>query len=450
MRVFIACLLCCLWSCSAEAEGAASPPLSLTLKQAIGQALQKHPSLTRLNETHQAAESREKAEASSFLPRLTLEAVEKDGPSGAPGFGFNGLVNSTVTRHTGASLVLSQTLYDFGRTLAKTRSRRFAALSAGADEQGQRAYVVLGVYQSYNNALLAQKQVQLAQQNIRTRELTVKQAQARFDAGLTSRVDVGLAKVGLAEAQVGLVNAQNAVLQAFADLDAAMGVPAGAETYTLEENPTNLPTDAVLSSKPEQEIALALTQRAEMKSVDAQVRAAEETIRAARTGEMPVLRGLASAGYLNVAPGQFGDNHEYAIGLGLSVPLYTGGQVQAEIADAWHQAAALRALREEQAQTIRLQVTRARLTLTSLAQSRQAVAEQLRQAQDSLRLATDRYQEGLGNFLELQQAQLAFLTADERATRLRYETVVAQAALRYALGTLLPLEVGSPKLPPHK
>ena len=71
-----------------------------------------------------------------------------------------------------------------------------------------------------------------------------------------------------------------------------------------------------------------------MQSAAAQIHAAEETIRFAKGGELPVLRGLASAGYLNVAPGQFGDNHEYALGLGLSFLLYTGGQVQAEIAEA--------------------------------------------------------------------------------------------------------------------
>jgi outer membrane protein TolC len=105
----------------------------------------------------------------------------------------------------------------------------------------------------------------------------------------------------------------------------------------------------------------------------------------------------------------------------------------------YSQAEALRAAREEEAQTIRLQVTRARLALASLAQSQQATEEQLRQARDSVNLATQRYQAGLGSFLELQQAQLALLTAETDAARLRYETVTAQAALGYALGTLVPV-----------
>ena len=46
------------------------------------------------------------------------------------------------------------------------------------------------------------------------RELTVRQAQARFDAGLTSGVDVDLAQANQAQARVGLVNAQNGLEQA--------------------------------------------------------------------------------------------------------------------------------------------------------------------------------------------------------------------------------------------
>lgn len=414
-----------------------APPPTLSLQQAVATALQKHPSLIRLDETRQAAEARERAAASDFLPRLTIEAIEKDGPSSAPGFGFSGLVNTTLTRHTGASIVLSQMIYDFGRARHRTRARRFAAGAAGADEQAQQALVTLNVYQAYNNALLAQRLVQVAEQNVAARELTVRQAQARFDAGLTSRVDVDLARANLAEAQVGLVNAQNGLQQAFADLNAAMGTT-GPAAYTLEELPANTPPASPPSTPLEQDVAAALRQRPEIQSVEAQIQAAEETARAARAGGLPLIRGLASTGAIHVAAANSRLNHDHALGVGVTFPFYTGGLVQAEVAEARHQAAALQASREEQAQTIRLQVTRARLALTSLAQSQRATEEQLRQAQDSMNLATQRYQEGLGNFLEVQQAQLALLTAETNAARLRYETVTAQAALGYALGTLVP------------
>ncbi len=421
-----------------QASVAQAPPPKLSLDQAIANALRQHPSLIRLDENRQSAEARERLEASGFLPRLTLEGIGKEGPTSAPGFGFSGLVNSTIVRNYGASVVLSQMLFDFGRALHRTRSRRFAAVAVGGDEQAQRAYVALGVYQAYNGSLLAQQQVRLAEQNVTARELTVKQAQTRFDAGLTSRVDVGLARASLAEAQVGLVNARNGLQQAFADLNAAMGAPSGSAAYSLEDVPVNAPPPTAPSTSLDEDTAAALKQRPEIQSLEALTRAAEEAARAAQAGGLPLVRGLASGGYDNVAPGQFDNNHEYAVAVGISFPFFTGGQVQAEVADARHQTAALRASREEAAQTIRLQVTRARLALTSLAQSRLAIEEQLKQARDSVSLATQRYQEGLGNLLELQQAQLALLAAETSSARTGYETITVQAALRYSIGTLVP------------
>lgn len=180
---------------------------------------------------------------------------------------------------------------------------------------------------------------------------------------------------------------------------------------------------------------LSLERRPETQSLQQQIRAAEERAEAAEAEGRPLLRALGSVGYLN-APAEFGDNRIYAVGLSFSYPLFTGGQVQAEVASARHQRAALQAARDELTQTIRLQVTKASLGLDALVRNRHAAAEQLRQARDSVTLASRRYREGLGDFLELQQAQLGFLNAEINAVRLRYDLVTAQAALHFAQGTL--------------
>ncbi|MCI0486559.1 MAG: PASTA domain-containing protein, partial [Blastocatellia bacterium] len=72
-----------------------------------------------------------------------------------------------------------------------------------------------------------------AREDLSTRETIAKQARARAAAGLSSRVDEGLARVSLAEARVRLVNAQNEHQNGFAELNNAMGV-AGSLSYRLE------------------------------------------------------------------------------------------------------------------------------------------------------------------------------------------------------------------------
>ncbi|MGH8057516.1 MAG: TolC family protein, partial [Candidatus Entotheonellia bacterium] len=103
----------CLWA-DAGALAELAPP-ALSLDQALAIALDHHPSLKRLGEERLAAEAQEEVAKSAFLPRVTLEALGKEGPSSAPGFGFRGLANSTIVENAGAGVVLEQMIFDFGR-----------------------------------------------------------------------------------------------------------------------------------------------------------------------------------------------------------------------------------------------------------------------------------------------------------------------------------------------
>ncbi|MGH8581245.1 MAG: TolC family protein [Gammaproteobacteria bacterium] len=422
-----------LWTDSGAAAELAAP--SLSLDAALTTALERHPSLRRLGEEGLAAEAREEVAKSAFFPRVTLEALGKEGPSSAPGFGFRGLANSTIVQNAGASVVLEQMIFDFGRAQHRTEASRWLAGAAKTQVQSQRALVTLGLYRAYFRALLAQQLVELAQENLSARETIVKQAEARAKAGLTSRVDEGLARASLAEAQVGLVHARNETQNAFAELNNAMGV-AGAQSYRLGEPPEAQPASDTRATALEQDLLRALQQRPEMQALHRHIQAAAEQAEAAQAEGRPLVRALGSVGYLN-APDEFGDDRVWAVGLSLSYPLFTGGQVEGEVSSARHREAALQAARDELAQAIRLQVAQARMAFDALTQSRQAIAEQLTYARDSVKLATQRYREGLGDILELQQAQLGLVSAETSAARVRYDLVTAQAALRYALGTLV-------------
>jgi outer membrane protein TolC len=122
--------------------------------------------------------------------------------------------------------------------------------------------VTLTVYRAYYRALLAERLVQLAEQDLAARGMIVKQAQAKAAAGLTSRVEVNLAQTSLAAAQVGLIQARNARQSAYAELNQAMGVT-GAPAYRLEE-PPEAQSSPALSTSLDHDVVLALARRPEM------------------------------------------------------------------------------------------------------------------------------------------------------------------------------------------
>lgn len=228
-------LACCV-GISIPALGSTPDSEKLSLARAVDTALKNHPSLTRLEEESLAAEAQEDVANSAYFPRITLEALGKEGPPGAPGFGFQGLDNSVIVQNVGASVVLTQMIYDFGRALHRVQANQRTTAAAEARTQTQRALVTLEVYRVYYRALLSQHLVRLVRENLAARTTILRQAEARARAGLASRVDEGLERASLAEVQAGLVNAENEAQAAVAELNNAMGV-AATPAYVLEEPP---------------------------------------------------------------------------------------------------------------------------------------------------------------------------------------------------------------------
>ncbi|MHB2019812.1 MAG: TolC family protein [Candidatus Xenobia bacterium] len=402
----------------------------LTLQQALGTAMVHHPRLRRSAEATAAAQAEIQQAVSQQRPHLTVETLARYGPTGAPNFGLVGLVNSQITSNFGSSIVLSDLLDDSGRTRYLTRSREHTAQSARDEEARSRLWVALGVYKAYRDAQFALRLVDLEAQDLVAREVTVKQACANFRAGLVSRVDERLAEAAQAEAEVALVDARRGRDTAFAQLNDAMGIE-GSPAYALDEPPPGaVMPDETLA----QELAHAYAQRPEMQSIAQQVQAAEDQTRLAQAGRKPFVQALATTGPIDVLPENLDENHWYGAGIAMSWPFDTGGLVEAEVTQATHQQRELLAQNDELTQSIRLEVEKARLALQALIDSQQPVADEVAAAQDGLRLATRRYQVGLGNLLELQQAQFVVVSAEAREARLRYDIVTAFAALKYAMG----------------
>lgn len=417
----------CFWLLALLGPVAADP---LTLDQAVRQALTAHPSVHRKTEEALAEEAAVARIGAEEWPRIFVESTYKDGFPGAPNFSFRGFVQSSSILTWGADSVFSWT-YDFGRSSARTRSQAHVATSARAEEKLQMSAVALRVVKAFNDCLLTRNLLALEDKNVEARATIARYAQVRFRNGTIARVDVGLAEAGLAEARVRQIKARNEVEQALAILANAMGqeTPPGS---VVESTDT---AGALLQGTLDQDLQKALERRPDMESARARVLSGEETLSAAEAGHRPTLRFIAATGYLETRTPVVPDS--YAFGLALTFPIYSGGGVEAEIDEAQHRLNALNDRVTDQAQAVRLEITRARLFLSSLLESQQATTERVRQAIDSERLATLRYKHGMGSILELQQAQLALLSAETDQARLRYDTLTACYALRFVRGEIL-------------
>jgi len=404
----------------------------LSLEEAIQKAITAHPARKRAEARLAASKARVRTVAADIMPHVDIEGVSKDGPGGAPSFGFRGLANTPFNKHTTTDITLSQIILDFGRTWHKTASRRFESLAVSFELDDQIALLTLDVGEAYYQVLLQQKLLQVAEETRREREAVAKQAQTMFEAGLRSRVDADLARARLMEAESDLASARNAVEIAFGELNRAMGVPE-TQHYRLEEHPS-AEAEGDLQAPLESQIAKALKSRPAMQAMAYQLKAAKERVAYAKSGHLPTLKAIGSVGNANPGPLLEGKNHTWAVGVGLTIPVYTGGQVEGEVEEARQELREMEASQEDLSQAICLQVMRARLQYDTLKEKLRAATEEVKQADDSLKLASERYRLGLGSFPELVQAEVAALSARTRLERFRYERATAHMALKYAMG----------------
>ena len=158
---------------------------------------------------------------------------------------------------------------------------------------------------------------------------------------------------------------------------------------------------------------------------------------------LPVLSFNASYGGAGKNVGSFSE--VYQLAGNISVPLYTGGQIGADIAQAQADLERRRAEYQDLRGRIGYDVRVAWLDASASQSSVQVAAKNRSLADRALVQSRDRYSNGVTNYLEVVQAQEAVAAANENYIQSLYSLNVSTISLARALGaaeTRLPQLLG--------
>jgi outer membrane protein len=442
------CTLACLALLVAGSTTAQTPLPRLTLDQALQAALKQHPSLQRTDAQTTVLGARVRQAQSGRMPSLVLQGAASDGPLGAPAFGplgnpalngtpplnLQGLAGDPVKKQFGGSMTVTLPLFDFGRTQHLVAARRGQVQAAEEDAETQKALVLLGVQQAYLNVLRAQQLSAVQKENLQQRETTVRQAKLFVEGQLKAGVDLQLSQANASEANVALIAAQNDVRFAFAVLNNAMGETTLAE-YQLDN--ASVPPVGAISARPllsiDEAVKRALARRPELKSMALQRQAADQSVHSIQSELLPRFDAIASVGVLNPS-GVIQNSQDYAVGVAVSIPLYTGGAVEGRIAEEKQKREVVIAQEREAVEFIKLQVSRAWLDVQTREAQVTAAQEQVTSANSSLQLASERYRLQLNTLVELTDAEALAIRAHALLVNSRYDLEIAHSTLDWAMG----------------
>jgi outer membrane protein len=280
-----------------------APPKMLNLKQAESIALRSAPLIGSAYFDAQAAKDVVKEVRSQFFPQVegditavgTSNAIRNEfagtnhtvpqiriGASGA-------LNNPTVLSRESQGLNISQLIFDFGRTANLAAAARFDALSQAQRAQLVRAQVVYRVDRAYLNVLKAKALLNVAEQTVNDRQVILDDITALAQNKLKSDLDLAQARASFEQAQQLMLQTENAIGSAFAELSAALGYKASYQFDLSEEALPAFPKESADALT-----ALALRVRPDVIAMRDQVLSAQRQTLAARDARFPRVEALGT------------------------------------------------------------------------------------------------------------------------------------------------------------
>lgn len=407
----------------------------VNLERCIEIALMKNPSIIAAKSTVNVNESRVGEARSNYYPQVNwTSGYSRISPVSTIRSSANGSTTSFSGTSGGAfnqyssSVGLTQNIFDFGKTPTQVKIQNLNFDSSLSDLENVSQQVILNVKQAYFRVIQAKYNRNVTEDTVKQTQQHLEQAKGFFEVGTRPKFDVTKAEVDLSNAKLNLIRAENAFRLAVVNLNNAMGVPHAPE-YTLYEGALPFQKYEITF---ENAIAKAYENRPDIKSIVAKRQAAERSVDLAKTGYYPVLAG--NAAYIWSGE-NFPLDHGWNVGVTLSFPLFSGFLTKYQVDEARANLNVLRANEETVRQTIVLDVQQAYLNLREAEERVPTAQLGVQQAQENLDIANGRYAAGVGNPIEVTDAEVALNNARLAHIQALYDYKVAQASLEKAMGT---------------
>ncbi|MDH5173931.1 MAG: TolC family protein [Elusimicrobiota bacterium] len=289
--------------------------------------------------------------------------------------------------------------------------------------------LVFEVKRAFYSLLLARQFVVIAEEAVDVTDSHYKTTRALYKEGRVSDYDVSRAKVQLVNNQTRLIKARNNLKLAREELSFLLNTKLEEDwkvkgDFPREKREANL-QDA---------LGKALGERSEIRQLMVQERAATVSIKLARAENRPNLDFLANYQYTNPFYNREEWGGTWNVILALNFPLFSGLSDLGRIKQARAGLEQVKILRNQVEQRIKLEVRKAIFDIEEAGERIEAQEENVKLARANLRIAEERYRQGLMSEIELRDAQLSLTQAETDYFQALYDHNVAGAFLDKAIG----------------
>jgi NodT family efflux transporter outer membrane factor (OMF) lipoprotein len=331
---------------------------------------------------------------------------------------------ATTQRTSRAAGALDWDLDIFGGNRAATAAARADIASRHFDREVVELTIQSEVALTYIGMLLARERLRIADETIGNFDEVLRIAQARFEAGAATTLDIAQQRSALATARA----ARAEFVEQVRNGENALAVLVGDAAGTLRVNGTGLAAlrvPRVDTGKP----AALLYRRPDIRRAEADLIAANADIGVARAALFPSL-GLNLDAAIATDP----VTTTIALGSNILAPIFQGGRLKAGVRLSEARKAELVEVYRKTVLVGLQEVEDAIAAIRAAQQRVSALTTALGEARSAYRLSRIQYEAGAIDFLTLLDAQRTLFEAEESLALARFDRLTATVELVRALG----------------
>lgn len=397
----------------------------LTLSQAWQLAVQNDPVYQAAISEREAGETNRAIGRAGLLPQVNASlgrskirgTLESPGACGPLCTDLDYMSRSNEIRAT-------QTVFNWSR-IAEYRQGQARADYSRAVFDTKAKDSSIRLVNRYFQVLLSHENVVLARDRLQANEQQVRAAEHRLEGGAGIMPEVREAQSRRDLARADLIKAQDALIVARRELQEMIGY----SPLLLTTLKRNFKPQALVPATEANWLSMAMAGNAEIRSAEQSLRVSDHEIDRTFGGHLPTLDLIAARRVVDAETISTRDqsSHTTAIGIQLSLPIYTGGLVSAQVRQARHSHE--QAIQEFAAtrERVGVEVTRHYQAVVTGAQHIDALVLAVESSAEALKATEMGHRLGTRTILDV-------LDAEDQTFRSRLD--LTQARLQYALARL--------------
>ncbi|MFA6196238.1 MAG: TolC family protein [Sulfurimonas sp.] len=393
----------------------------LTLQESIDKTLSAHPNIKSFMLDISLGEQNYLSARSAYLPQINLQAQYD--VQHTYSLTQNGIFSTLDQKGYQAGVVVGQKIWDFSKTSSKIDAAQLDEEIAKLSVEEAKALLIYKVELLYATMIVQNKAILVRQKDMQTKQELYNQAQALVKEGIKTSSDETRFLSSFYEAKDVLGVAQASFSKAKATLSLYMDERID-DNVTLEngllENKKNMKTydDTILSENNELKIQDQNIQKNILQ---------HKSAKAAHYGSLDAVASYTHFDTLNVYDAS-------VVGVVLSVPLYSGGNISATEQMASIATNKSKELRNAKFLELQDELHGLFIDLERYENTIVAKQAQLEAAKSTEKVLGARYKEGLATYIELLDATTFLLSSELGLLEAYYSRNMAQNRIKYLTG----------------